>query len=113
MGHWDEDRGPDAVDRKTAQLCKQVERALVGVLAESRDEKVRELVVASVEPIAGAGQLRAIVLAPTASFEALQPYRDGLDRIHGYVRTEIAQFVNRKRAPEMTFVVLPGSAPRG
>lgn len=112
MGRWDEERAPSN-DRKTAQLCKQVERALTGVLAECHDAHVRELVVASVESIAGAGQLRAIVLAPVATFDALAPYRDALDRVHGYVRTEVAQFVNRKRAPELTFVVLPGAAPRG
>lgn len=58
-------------DRKTLQLCAQISDALNGLLAESHNEALQMLQVASVEPAPGASQLLVTVcpaVQPTFEF---------------------------------------------
>jgi ribosome-binding factor A len=92
-------------DQKTAQLCRQVFRALSLALGESSEEVVRELVLHDVTPAPDASRLLVRVGLPAhvGVAEAL----DGLERARGFLRREVAAAITRKRAPELLFVLVP------
>src|SRR5206468_4270884 len=68
-------------NRKTLQLCAQVERTLAGVLGESTDEWLRDLWVASVEP--APNETRLLV--------TLQRSPSGIDRDPAELLTRVLQ----------------------
>ena len=71
------------------------------------DPNLRALLVVSVEPIRGLARLR-VTLAPddiTAFDHAVS--NEHLSRAHGYLRDEVAQALQRKRVPNLEFVLLP------
>lgn len=89
---------------KTAQLCKQVERAVSLALNESGSDALTGAMVDSVEPAPDAGRLRiGVVLQAAASVEDLDAARTALARSVGAVRAEIARAIHRKRVPEIVF----------
>jgi len=93
-------------DRKTQQLCRQVERALMLALAgECNDPLLREVFVVSVEPMGGASQLRVSVTAAPGS-----PAWDVLARLEersARLRAIVARSICRKRVPVLSYVVVP------
>lgn len=94
--------------RKAAQLCSQVAETLGLVLAgELDDELLHNLQVVSVEPAPDATQLLVIVRAdlPTAATNA-QQIAERLATIAGWLRTEIAGSITRKKAPRLVFHIL-------
>ena len=88
-------------DRKTLQLCRQVQRALVAALADA------DGTVDAVEPMGSAGQLLVRVGVPaTASPAAV------VARLNGrapQLRAAVAAAVCRKRVPTLTFVAVPAA----
>jgi len=89
---------------KTAQLCKQVERAVSLALSESGSDALASAVVDSVEPAPDAGRLRiGVVLQAAASIEDVDAARAALAGSVGAVRAEIARAIHRKRVPEIVF----------
>ena len=90
-------------ERKTRQLCRQVQRALNLALAEGGAE-VDELFADAVT--AGGGPLMVHVVVPAGRpvSEALAALRRDAPRL----RTEVARAITRKRAPELAFVAVPG-----
>src|SRR5687767_8159670 len=93
-------------DRKTLQLCRQVQRALALALAgECADELLRDVYVESVEPLGGAGQLLVRVMASggVAPFEVMARLGVVTPRLRAFVAGEIC----RKRVPMLSFVVVP------
>lgn len=91
-------------NRKALQLCAQVARALTSVLAECRDDVLRNLVVESVTPAPNASRL----LVRVASAVALEAdvVLAHLQHAHGMLRSEAATAVNRRRAPDLVFCVV-------
>ncbi len=101
------------VDPKTRQLCKQVQRVLAsGLSGEVADEALQSLLVDGVEPAPSASRLRVVLLASSSTWTESE-LRERLERAQGWLRAQVAQAVNRKRAPELAFevVCLSESAP--
>src|SRR5262245_4555761 len=90
------------VGRKQLQLCRQVSRTLVEVLAGCADGVLRELEVGGVTPVAGPGRL-LVTLRPSASASVTDPVviLGHLARAHGMLRQEVARAVHRRKAPEL------------
>jgi hypothetical protein len=89
-------------DRKTLQLCRQVQRALMLALAgECADDLLREVSVDGVQPVDGAGHLLVRVHVP-ADLSVL----DVLLRLNeraGKLRAVVAGSICRKRVPMLSF----------
>lgn len=88
-------------DRKLDQLCKQVEQILQLVFGATNVPG--DARVAGVEPAPNAGRLRVTVAVQSGS--NLSQVRDALDRCKGYLRTEVAESISRRRAPELVFTI--------
>ena len=97
-----------SLDRKTLQLCRQVERALILALAgECDDELLRDISVNKVVPAGGAGHLVVCVVVP-ATISVTQVLTR-LDTRSGRLRSIIAAAICRKRTPMLSFVAVPTS----
>ena len=96
--------GPKAPGRKALQLGHQVAQALDAVLAgDSRDEALRGLRVVSVAPAAGASCF-LVTVAPDPPFDPREVLAR-LEHASGWLRTEVAAAVTRKRAPVLSFQI--------
>jgi len=76
---------------------------------ELEDERLNKLMILSVEPAPNASRLQIIATTegdPEAASNALQHAR-------GFLRSEVARALQRKRAPELVFAVLPSGARNG
>ena len=97
-------------ERKTRQLCRQVQRALNLALAERAPSgEVDDLFVDEVTPAPGGGTLLVHVVVPPdrAVGDALAALRREAPRL----RADVARAIVRKRAPELAFVpALPDAA---
>ena len=93
-------------DRKTLQLCRQVQRALMLALAgECGDEQLREVSVDSVEPIDGAGHLLVRVNVP--AYLSVPDVLLRLNERTGKLRALVAGSICRKRVPMLSFATAP------
>ena len=102
--------GAGAVDRKTLQLCRQVERALAMALAgECDDDVLRELMLDSVEPIGSAAQLLVRVRVPGGVGVSAAEVLARLEAQSNRLRHLVARAVCRKRTPTLNFVLLPAA----
>jgi len=96
-----------AYDRKTDQLCAQVQRALGFLLeTESADECLQGFYVAEVNPHPNAGRL----LVELRQWDHSRPLDlktvlARLAEVKGYWRSEVGGAVNRKKAPDLVFQV--------
>lgn len=95
-----------AVDRKAAQLCRQVAVTLDEVLAECRDDVLRDLHVLEVAPFPDASRL-LVTVAPVDAGAPDSPgpvaVLDHLQHAGGHLRREVAAAVTRKRAPLLVY----------
>jgi ribosome-binding factor A len=111
----DRDRGrkfEGGRDRKTLQLCRQVQRALSLALAgECGDELLRDAFVEDVEPLGGAGQLLVRVTVPPNAGAAPGEVLARLAALAPRLRAVVAGEICRKRVPVLSFVVVPASTP--
>ena len=100
-------------DHKTAQLCRQVFRAVSMALAQCGDDVLRELIVHDVQPAPDASRLLVRVAFSTGvpgGVAGLGALLARLDDASGFVRREVAEAITRKRAPELMFaLVAPGA----
>ena len=94
--------------RKTRQLCGQVGRTVALALAESRDTVLQGLVVDRVEPAPDASRLRVWVWCADPE-QGLNPdvVVAHLGAAAPWVRSEVANAITRKRAPELVFAWCP------
>lgn len=102
-------RSPGAAQRKTLQLCRQVERALMFVLSDSEDEILRDLMIVAVEPAPNAGRL-LVTTAPL--YEMIDPI-DATARLQaarGWLRCEIAASIHRRKVPDLLFRCVASSS---
>ena len=96
--------------RKARQLSRQVGETLDSVLAgESGDEILRCLRVVSVVPAPDASRL-LVTLRALPPFDTIDPnlVLSKLEKASGWLRTEAASAVTRKRAPMLAFRVISG-----
>jgi ribosome-binding factor A len=92
------------VERKLVQLCGQVAEALGYALGSAEDPLLNDLLVASVEPDIGARRLRVTVFPPVWPGDAhAAAVRARLERATGFLRSEVAASIHRKRTPELVF----------
>jgi hypothetical protein len=99
------DRGR-RIEQKTRQLCRQVQRALNLALAGDFAASVLgDVFVVEVVAMAGGGRLLVQVAIPTgqAASTVLAELRNHSPRL----RSIVAGYISRKRAPELSFVVVP------
>jgi ribosome-binding factor A len=94
------------VDRKAAQLCRQVAVTLDEVLAECRDDVLRDLHVVEVAPFPDASRLLVTVSAVDAGAPgspAPEAVLEHLQHAGGHLRREVASAVTRRRAPLLVY----------
>jgi len=106
-----ESHGIKRRDHKTAQLCRQVFRAVSLALGECADDVLRELVVHDVEPAPDASRLLVRVGFSAAVAADVTGVADVLGRLgqaSGFLRREVATAITRKRAPELLFTFAAG-----
>lgn len=89
-------------ERKTLQLCRQVERALMFVLSDSEDDILRDLMIVAVVPAPNAGRL---LVTTTPMYEMIDPVEATarLQAARGWLRTEIASSIHRRKVPDLMF----------
>ena len=101
-------------DRKTLQLCRQVQRALSMALAgECADDLLRDAYVDGVEPLGGPGQLLVRVATPAGA--SAPPPAEVMTRLATHtprLRAAVAREICRKRVPGLSFVVVPADCGR-
>jgi ribosome-binding factor A len=101
--------GRNKPDRKTQQLCQQVEQTLSLVLSgEFSDELLQSLIVESVMPAPDASRLLVAVRIAGDHEENSDPsvVLERLERVTGRLRSEVAVSITHKRAPGLKFQVL-------
>lgn len=103
---------PPAVraDRKALQLCRQVGTTLEQVLAEQEDDALRDLRVEDVAPAPDGSHLLVTVRPLAAGVDPIAVL-GMLSEATGRLRTEIASAITRRRAPALTFRVVPAGEP--
>ncbi|HEV3115996.1 MAG TPA: ribosome-binding factor A [Gemmataceae bacterium] len=101
-----------AVNRKALQLCEQVAHTLTGVLAgECSDDRLRDLLVQSVQPAPDSTRLLVTVYpGPAAQAFDVEEIVESLHRARGMLRSKVANAIHRKRTPELVFQVLNETA---
>ena len=105
--------GRNKQDRKTQQLCQQVEQTLSLVLSgECSDELLQSLIVESVIPAPNAAQMLVTVSIESSHEDTPDPsvVLERLDRVVGRLRAEVAASITRKRAPGLKFRIVSGHA---
>ena len=94
-------------DRKTMQLCAQVRRALHGVIPVPSDPFFDGLIVETVEPDPDATRLRVVISVPPSSNRSLRDLKRRLADMTGFIRSQVAPQIHRKRVPLLTFDFIP------
>src|SRR5688572_7448850 len=88
-----------AAGRKDLALCKQVMRAL-------NDALLRELAVLNVAPDPDASRVRVYVEPSAVAARAgASAVLEALGRAGGFLRTQVAQAITRKRVPTLVFTL--------
>src|SRR5579885_1257312 len=94
-------------NRKALQLCGQVAKTLNLALGACRDDLLRSLLVASVEPAPTSARLLVTVgpAVPSEPLDAAEALRR-LRHAAGRLRSEVSAAVHRRKAPELLFRVV-------
>ena len=105
--------GPPRPDRKTLQLCSQVADALNYILSgELDDDVLRNFYVERVEPAPSASRL-LVSISPLDRDDAT-PTDRVLKRLYEatpILRREVAASINRRKTPELAFIVVQPEEP--
>jgi ribosome-binding factor A len=99
----------DRTGRKSHQLCAQVADTLSQLIGgECGDAVLQSLTVLDVAPAPDASQLLVQVgpLTPEITLTT-DEVNAALDRAAGWLRTEVAEAITRKRAPRLVFRYVP------
>jgi len=99
------DPGAPRGDRKTAQLCTQVQRALeLALLGACSDDVLMELRVAAVEPAAGSRRLRVVFAVPeSVAGLGREAIEERLRAARDVLVEEVVQSIHRRKCPELVF----------
>lgn len=96
-------------DTRAEQLSAQVADALTLAFADARDPLLRDLVVVAVVPRRGAACLQ--VTLEVAPLRPIGEIQRRVQRAVGWLRSEVADAIERKRVPELVFIVRPEVTP--
>ena len=101
----------DRSGRKSHQLCAQVADTLTQIFGgECGDEVLQSLTVLDVTPAPDASQLLVQVRPLSAQVQPMPgDVSTALDRAAGWLRTEVAGAISRKRAPRLVFRYVPAA----
>ena len=94
-------------ERKVQQLCREVERTLSCAIAACGDERLRNLIVISVDPAPDGSRLLVTLCPGLRTLDVdLGTLLERLLDMRGFLRSEIAAAIQRKRTPELTFQIV-------
>ena len=102
------DGSPGKPRHKARQLCRQVLEILDSLLAgHSGDQALQDLAVVDVEPAPDGARL-LVTVTPRPSDRPPDPAEilASLDRASGWLRSEVATEITRKRAPLLVYRVV-------
>ena len=102
-----ESRADTTDDRKTMQLCAQIQRALHGVIPVPGSPMLEGLIVEAVEPNPDASTLRVVLSVPPSSAYPIASLRQRLSDMAGFIRSAVMPHIHRKRVPRLTFELIP------
>jgi len=105
-----ESRDDSSDDRKAMQLSAQVRRALHGVIPLPGSTFFEGLVVEAVEPDPDATRLRVVISVPPSCAHPIPSLKRRLTDMAGFMRSEVASQISRKRVPLLTFELVPREA---
>lgn len=100
-----EERRHDRSSARQRRLCGQVARAITIALPTAHDPRLRSLLVVEVVPAPDLRRLEVRIAAPPGQAVDGLEVRLGLAR--SWLREEVTQTINRKRAPELRLVLVP------
>ena len=104
-------RAPGRDNHKQAQLCAQVEQITSLALGASRDPRINQLMVHSVEASADGARLTVNVIpGDPEGLESLESLMEALNAARPWLRRQIAEEIVRKRTPDVRFEVILGVA---
>lgn len=89
-------------DRKTLQLCRQVQRALSFAIGETGDDALLDVYVEDVQPAPDASRMLVSVHTqrdPLAVIQALGEHT-------GRLRSAVAEAITRRKAPELAWQIV-------
>jgi ribosome-binding factor A len=97
-------------NRKAVQLCAEVARTLSCLLGgESGDELLRSTVVESVQPAPDSTRVLVTVSIQAPAGTEIPRVLERLHHSSGWLRSEVAAAIHRKRVPELVFRVVGGA----
>ncbi len=96
------------IDRKAAQLCAQVHRALDFIVPEVLQDSEWDALVFDVQPAPNTGHL-LVLLQAVEKFddEKLRQLELAVVQRAGAIRTAVAGSIQRRKTPTFTFRVVP------
>jgi ribosome-binding factor A len=92
-------------NRKTLQLCRQIERILSGVL---EGDILRDLLMQSVVPAPDSSRLLATFVYQGPGSVPTPDILAALTHAYARLRGEVAAAIHRRKTPELTFHVMRG-----
>ncbi|MCA8916365.1 MAG: ribosome-binding factor A [Planctomycetes bacterium] len=95
-------RDGKTADRKTLQLCRQVQKALSFALSETGQDALLTAYVEDVQPAPDAGHLLVSVHGDGDPMELLKALYDNTGRL----RSAVAEAITRRKAPELAWQVV-------
>lgn len=101
-------QGNGSSNRKAAQLCAQVRRALDFGLSEALSDSTFDAYIMDVVPAPNTSHLMVLVQpAATLDEEGLRMLQETIVRCSGKLRTTVAESIHRRKAPTLSFQVVP------
>lgn len=95
-------------DRKAAQLCAQVRRALDFALSEALSDSRLDAYIMDVVPAPNTSHLMVLVQPADAMDEAgLRTLQEAIMRCSGQLRMRVAESIHRRKTPTLSFQVVP------
>ncbi len=96
--------------RKQAQLCAEVAKLASLALGASRDVRLNQLLVHSVDATHDGARLTInVVPSDIANFDSLESLMEALESARPWLRGQVAAEINRKRTPDIRFQIVLGS----
>jgi len=92
-------------DRKAAQLCAQVRQALDFIIPDSLQDTVYDALVISVQPAPNTGNLLVLLTSVDPNQDDLELHQAIVERA-GSIRTLVAESIQRRKAPTLTYRVI-------
>lgn len=107
--HENRHRDNSRDEKHDQRLCGRVARVVqLSLAADVHDPEVASLIVKHVTTAPDASKLR-VTLSPSPLNELTDPQSllPRIERVRGVLRTEIARAINRRRTPNLLFVIEP------